>query len=678
MAGQFNENDNDKSGNIYSSSSRPLQHRTDSTDEEVIIASVEFTRQLNDTTKKPEEHLKVNQETKFHENQVHKCCPDGFCDMIGQRKARNEQLCQRELELRQRLTTLECWMPTVTLLKIMTGGLDPSNICDVIGEQAATMSLSHVQPRATLSQHKDSRVRDVDAERKAAQRKLEEARILLREKQLAIEERAKQIEEAKRKRKELERRLEELDEKVGSNGIDLKKNDSTESIGSFGPDDLNYLIKLEESVKAEKCKKRQLEELERREQAYIKTLQAAEKIMPKNDYQELDKLRGKLEVKSSANIELAGRICELEDQVENLKKKLANCRENVIQLTEEQIIDGVKLNDKQKTEFAVVNDRKIKTQDNNKIARPGLVPSTSGALKTSEKGISAVVRTASKETLSRTELTDRAVQELTHLPIIPQHSRANTKTQYINTDTLETSVEELNLTGAEDHWDENKIMSDKPPRHPRAGTDKSHGAAADQTATSNASTDGTVSLSEVEKTGAGAPQDTAKERGQRVVIREDQNTIDTQAGRAHVDDGFVSLKSQEDPEHSDWDPVPSLDEQNASADKSQAGRRQTVNDDGFKTLLTSVGPEVSDWTPSGLDDHVETPKSPIQVQKDPTKASQKTVPHDLTYVAAGPDKPGRGPQVDAVMIPVTDIEGWIRNAEAIRRTITVNKTIILS
>ncbi|KAK0083608.1 hypothetical protein PV325_008520 [Microctonus aethiopoides] len=338
-----------------------------------------------------------------YDEKVCKCCPGGFYCIVGKRILRNEQLSDREIELRQRVATLECWIPTVTLIKVLAGEIDSNNIYNFIDEQASKKIVSKSHLHSILSHH------DIETERKEAHRRLEEARKLLGEKQSAINERAKQIEEAERRHTSLEQKIGQLEEQLRRNGIDLTKLPSTESITSFGADDLEYITKLEELIVAEKHIQRELEELKRKEKIDRNTLKAAVNLISKDKTNsEIDELRSQLEAKSVANQQLADRICLLEDQVEILKGKLAACNNHLEQLTGTnrlQTMDGAS---------GGRNIKKGKDDKTNKVVKVKIntaAGSDHDTVERKEQGSHAKVRTDTKETHARVEVTDRSVQE---------------------------------------------------------------------------------------------------------------------------------------------------------------------------------------------------------------------------------------------------------------------------
>lgn len=351
------------------------------------------------TLQNHEKSSRVIPKLNYDEN-ICKCCPGGFYCIVGKRILRNEQLSDREIELRQRVATLECWIPAVTLIKVLAGEIDSSNIYNFIDEQASKKFVSKSHLHSILSHH------DIETERKEAHRRLEEARKLLGEKQSAINERAKQIEEAERKHTSLEQKIGQLEEQLKRNGIDLTKLPSTESITSFGADDLEYIIKLEELIAAEKYKQCELAESERKKEINKNTLKAAEHLVSKDKINsEVDELRSQLEVKSVANQQLADRICLLEDQIEILKGKLAACNNHLEQLTGTnrlQTMDGAS------------GGRNIKKGKDDKVMRKKVTTAAGSDYDTverKEQGSHAKVRTDTKQTHARVEQTDRSVQE---------------------------------------------------------------------------------------------------------------------------------------------------------------------------------------------------------------------------------------------------------------------------
>ena len=106
----------------------------------------------------------------------------------------------------------------------------------------------------------------------------------------------------------------------------LKKLPSNASIKST---DIECLEKLQELAETELYMKKQIAELENREDAYMRTLQQADDLWCKLDSDvasTISSLQEQLEMKTAANQQMADRIVELEDIIEKLRSRLSTCR----------------------------------------------------------------------------------------------------------------------------------------------------------------------------------------------------------------------------------------------------------------------------------------------------------------------------------------------------------------
>ncbi|KAH0550694.1 hypothetical protein KQX54_020567 [Cotesia glomerata] len=367
-----------------------------------------------------------------------KCCPEGFCELVARRKHRTDKLMERQAEISTRLATLETWLPMVTVNKIMQSDCDPQNVIKYIEEQAAIMSAVTNQ---STSRHEAQEIGGLEAERKEALRRHEEARTVLHEKQLQLKKVNEQIEDAKRKQEELQRKIYDAERNNEERNTDQLEDDESLSEYSFGPEDLANITRLEELIVGEHKVKKELKELERREAAYVEILKKSQfwkaNKAPGGESNcldgdrrkvdgEVDKLRGQLAAKSAANQQLADRICQLEDQIESLESKLRNCNKIIEfrgkRLEEEERDGSAKLRDKMKTTNGT-GDSEISVRDKATLAKVTTtdrssgsgsrrkVRSTSDGKVTEEKSVNAVVGTSSKNTYTRIEVTDRAVQD---------------------------------------------------------------------------------------------------------------------------------------------------------------------------------------------------------------------------------------------------------------------------
>lgn len=275
-----------------------------------------------------------------------------FCDMIGKRRQQREKLEKMEGDLRQRLDMLECSMPAMMAWNIcrMTQGMSACRIRHTLEEHFK--AASELPPRDTPSCHYDCRVREVEAERKLALKKLEEARALWAEKVQVLEERKQQLEEARGVQEEQRNAMERLNEEIEALREAAEKEEAADeescrhgecgdrrcgpkwlakvfSVTSIESGDVECLGKLEQLAEEELLIKKDIAELERREDAYMRTLQRADELWSKAEDEAASAasaLQEQLDTKTAANQQLAGRVCELEDALEKCRARMAACR----------------------------------------------------------------------------------------------------------------------------------------------------------------------------------------------------------------------------------------------------------------------------------------------------------------------------------------------------------------
>ncbi|CAL7942045.1 unnamed protein product [Xylocopa violacea] len=288
-------------------------------------------------------------------SKMHRQCHRRFRDMIGKRELKNEELEKQQGEMKQRLNILECSMPAVMVWNIwrMSQGNCVPNLRRVMEKQFQGPASGEVCCPRTPSRHFDCRVREVEAERKLAQKKIDEARRLWAEKMAVLEEKSAKLEEARRTQEETKRRIEQLTaeakrlreaaaaakaaEDDGScetgdcGAIECKKKwlEKVPSSASIKSTDLECLQKLQELAENEVHMKRQIADLECREDAYMRTLQQADELWCKLEgdaASSMSVLREQLHSKTAANQQMADRICELEDVIEQLRSRLGICR----------------------------------------------------------------------------------------------------------------------------------------------------------------------------------------------------------------------------------------------------------------------------------------------------------------------------------------------------------------
>lgn len=276
-------------------------------------------------------------------------CQHPLRDIIGKREQRRDELDKMEGDLRQRLDMLECSIPAVMVWNIwrMSQGAPVCRIKRILEKQFKdTRELSC---RSTPSCHYDCRIREVEAERKLALKKMEEARTLWSEKLTTLEERKRKLDEAKRIQEEqknaierlneetralretMEKKMMKMDELCQCDDVQCKQRhlDKVSSVTSVESGDIQFLEKLQRLAEEEVITKREIAELERREEAYMRTLQQADEMWSKMEGDMIsttDGLQEQLDMKTAANQQLANRVCELEDALEKCQAKLAACR----------------------------------------------------------------------------------------------------------------------------------------------------------------------------------------------------------------------------------------------------------------------------------------------------------------------------------------------------------------
>ncbi|XP_051163138.1 probable E3 ubiquitin-protein ligase bre1 isoform X2 [Leptopilina boulardi] len=293
-------------------------------------------------------------------------CQKHFREMIDLHEMKNEELEKREGNLRQRLEMLECSMPAVVACNIwrMAQGTSAQNMRQVVEKQFENFASDTPCP-STPSQHYDCRVRQVEAERKQARRRADEARALWSEKEFALGEQKRKLEEAKKTQTQHKERIEKLkaevqelrklkEEEKEANGDSCEMGECGEikckqwlgdvaSTTMVKSTDLKCLARLQDLAEAELCMKRNIFELERREETYMRTLQQADELWSKMETDgasTTSALQEQLELKALANQQLADKVCSLEDTIESLNKKLANCK-NELKLHQVDRIDKI-------------------------------------------------------------------------------------------------------------------------------------------------------------------------------------------------------------------------------------------------------------------------------------------------------------------------------------------------
>lgn len=364
-------------------------------------------------------------------------CQRPLRDIIGKREQRREELDKMEGDLRQRLDMLECSIPAVMVWNIwrMSQGAPGCRIKRILEKQfKETRELSC---RSTPSCHYDCRIREVEAERKLALKKVEEARTLWSEKLATLEERKRKLDEARKIQEEQKNAIEQLNEETRVLQQAMEKKamemgefcrcddaqckqrhlDKISSVMSVESGDIQCLEKLQRLAEEEVIMKREIAELERRDEAYMRTLQQADELWSKMEGDMISTTNGlqeQLNLKTAANQQLANRVCELEDELEKCRAKLATCKAQLekflsiekIEATIGRDDDVAKVVDKEVAVRAKVVHRPIGRVDDIATVKDGEVLAK---VEIADEEILAKIKVKDGETLARAVLTDADV-----------------------------------------------------------------------------------------------------------------------------------------------------------------------------------------------------------------------------------------------------------------------------
>ncbi|RLU19724.1 hypothetical protein DMN91_008281 [Ooceraea biroi] len=345
-------------------------------------------------------------------------------DIIGKREQRRKELEKVEGNLRQRLDMLECSMPAVMVWNIwrMAQGAPVCRIKHILEKQFEdTRELSC---RSTPSRHYDCRVREIEAERKLALKKVEEARNLWSEKLTTLEERKRKLEEVRRIQEEQKCAMERLNEETrilrettekpemdescrygecGDTQCKQRWLDKVPSVTSIKSGDIQCLEKLQRLAEEEITMKRDIAELERREEAYMRTLQQADELWSKMESDTMNATRAlqeQLEMKTAANQQLAERVCELEDALEKCRTRMAACRAELEKFLSIEKVEAMIGRD---DDVAKVTDKEV-------IARVKVVHRPIGKVDdvatVENMEVQVKVEVADEETLTKVEVAD--------------------------------------------------------------------------------------------------------------------------------------------------------------------------------------------------------------------------------------------------------------------------------
>lgn len=139
-------------------------------------------------------------------------CQRKFKEMIINRELKNEELEKQQGDLKHRLNILECSMPAVMVWNIwrMAQGTCVPNLQRIMEKQFQGPASGEVYCPKTPSRHFDCRVREVEAERKEAQRRMDEAKNLWTEKEALLEDKMRRLGEVKILQEEMKGKIEKL------------------------------------------------------------------------------------------------------------------------------------------------------------------------------------------------------------------------------------------------------------------------------------------------------------------------------------------------------------------------------------------------------------------------------------------------------------------------------------
>lgn len=352
-----------------------------------------------------------------------------FGDMVGKREQRRDELEKVEGDLRQRLDMLECSMPAVMAWNIcrMTQGASPCTIKRILEKQF--QAASELPSRDTPSRHYDCRVREVEAERKLALKKVEEARALWSEKLRTLKDRKKELDEARRIQEEQKNAMERLNEEIERLREAMEKAEAEDESCQYGEcgdrqckqrrrakastsatsiqsGDIECLEKLQQLAEEELIIKKDIAELERREDAYMRTLQRTDELwstVQDDVVSSTSALREQLETKTAANQQLADRVCELEDALEQCRTRMAACRTELEKfLSIEKLEAAIGRDD----DVADVTDRAVAVRAR-VVHRP--IGREDDVAMVKDDEVLARVEVADEITLARVEVTDEEV-----------------------------------------------------------------------------------------------------------------------------------------------------------------------------------------------------------------------------------------------------------------------------
>uniref|UniRef100_A0ABD2WAR5 Uncharacterized protein n=1 Tax=Trichogramma kaykai TaxID=54128 RepID=A0ABD2WAR5_9HYME len=203
-----------------------------------------------------------------------------FKELIVKQETKNDELRRREEDQKERLKKLNSIIPAVFSWKWYKTHAKSEDLCKILNEATDANSC-----KITPSQHFDERVRAADAQLKEKQCRYEELRTALEKKETALQGQQTQIDLARQKQRESQERLKNLTEEArkrgnlaSGEGGDGKVLAMIGSDASLKSDDLEQLEHLEQLYDLKARKRREIEELKKREETCMSVLLKAEEL----------------------------------------------------------------------------------------------------------------------------------------------------------------------------------------------------------------------------------------------------------------------------------------------------------------------------------------------------------------------------------------------------------------
>lgn len=198
------------------------------------------------------------------------------------------------------------------------------------------------------------------------------------------------------------------------------------------------MARLRQLAENELTMKKQIAELERREETYMRTLQHADEMWSKMEGDTADTLsalQAQLDTKTETNQQLASRICELEDELEKLRTRMALCKS---ELTKYVSVERIETITGSEDDFAKTTDKMV-----------GIKP------KIADKAIEKEYEVLDKEILMKVDVEDKEVSIDAEKP-----------TEVTKPEDEETVIDGEKPTEIMEPDDEGKIIDPEKPTKP--------------------------------------------------------------------------------------------------------------------------------------------------------------------------------------------------------------------